>query len=350
MRPGAGPQDPDFRRRALQHQSAHRAGPLSVREPAFRQSALSRYTPRDFGSGRQYGIAWHEKTLGQLFCDQSARQIVDMLLEESGKGGVDLYWRGYPRWSNMPTGTACVWRAGYDLAPLVIATGGPVDPQAGATGFAYDLPAAWPGRSCSPPALVPLTLSGEEACSATCPRQHRRDRTNRAKYLPAKPRCSPIAGCPARQSCRCPRTGDTASASARLPARLQAGLAGGGGSERLARGPAPPAGRSPARTIPTPCASGWLWRANWATCPDKALAAAEARLADWSFRPRHRRLRQGGSHRGRHQHRRTVIQDAGIPARTGTLCHWRSGGRYRLAGRLQLPMAWRARRRPARRS
>ena len=59
--------------------------------PHFAKSALSRYTPADFVAlVESHGIAWHEKTLGQLFCDGSARQIVDMLLTECAQGGVQV--------------------------------------------------------------------------------------------------------------------------------------------------------------------------------------------------------------------------------------------------------------------
>jgi predicted Rossmann fold flavoprotein len=59
--------------------------------PHFARSALSRYTPRDFLElVEAYGIAWHEKTLGQLFCDGSAKQIVAMLLEECAIGEVEI--------------------------------------------------------------------------------------------------------------------------------------------------------------------------------------------------------------------------------------------------------------------
>ena len=59
--------------------------------PHFAKSALARYQPQDFVAlVERYGIAWHEKTLGQLFCDGSARQIVAMLLEECEKGGVEV--------------------------------------------------------------------------------------------------------------------------------------------------------------------------------------------------------------------------------------------------------------------
>jgi predicted Rossmann fold flavoprotein len=59
--------------------------------PHFAKSALGRYTAQDFiALVERYGIAWHEKTLGQLFCDGSARQIVDMLVEECARGGVTI--------------------------------------------------------------------------------------------------------------------------------------------------------------------------------------------------------------------------------------------------------------------
>ena len=73
--------------------------------PHFAKSALGRYTAADFiALVDRYGIAWHEKTLGQLFCDGSARQIVDMLLEECAKGGVEIVARpADARRRRMPT-------------------------------------------------------------------------------------------------------------------------------------------------------------------------------------------------------------------------------------------------------
>ena len=135
--------------------------------PHFAKSALSRYTAQDFlGLVESHGIAWHEKTLGQLFCDGSARQIVDLLLDECAKGAVEI-----------ACGTAVADIAHADgqyrvsfgtrtaAAPaLVIATGGPSIPKMGATGFAYDLARRFGLKVVQPrPALVPLTLSGEEA-------------------------------------------------------------------------------------------------------------------------------------------------------------------------------------------
>jgi predicted Rossmann fold flavoprotein len=131
--------------------------------PHFAKSALSRYTPRDFlALVEGYDIAWHEKTLGQLFCDGSARQIVAMLLEECDKGGVELR-------CGAPTGgvehrDGQFHVAGASAPRLVIATGGPSIPKLGASGYAYDLARQFALKVVQPrPALVPLTLSAEDA-------------------------------------------------------------------------------------------------------------------------------------------------------------------------------------------
>jgi predicted Rossmann fold flavoprotein len=131
--------------------------------PHFAKSALARYTPADFIKlVDSYGIAWHEKTLGQLFCDQSAKQIVAMLLEECAKGGVAV---------RLGTETGAIEHrdAGFHLAgasapALVIATGGPSIPKLGASSFAYELARQFGLKVVQPrPALVPLTLSGDDA-------------------------------------------------------------------------------------------------------------------------------------------------------------------------------------------
>jgi predicted Rossmann fold flavoprotein len=135
--------------------------------PHFAKSALSRYTPHDFlAMVERYGIAWHEKTLGQLFCDGSSRQIVAMLIEECAKGGVEIV-------CDVAIGEVAHAEGQYRVttgkltatAPaLVIATGGPSIPKMGATGFAYDLARQFGLKIVQPrPALVPLTLSTEEA-------------------------------------------------------------------------------------------------------------------------------------------------------------------------------------------
>lgn len=135
--------------------------------PHFMKSALRRYIPSDFLSlVERHGIAWHEKTLGQLFCDGSARQIVTMLLDECSSGGVTLQLTSPIRAVDHADGLYRVTaESGVAEAPaLVIATGGPSIPKLGATSFAYDLARRFGLKVVEPrPALVPLTLSQDEA-------------------------------------------------------------------------------------------------------------------------------------------------------------------------------------------
>lgn len=134
--------------------------------PHFAKSALARYTPADFIALVQaYGIAFHEKTLGQLFCDGSAKQIVAMLLAECAKGGVDIRCgepvRQVEHSDAMFRGTFGNFH--FAAPALVIATGGPSIPKMGATGFAYDLARQFGLKVVEPrPALVPLTLGGDD--------------------------------------------------------------------------------------------------------------------------------------------------------------------------------------------
>ena len=110
--------------------------------PHFARSALSRYAPQDFiALVERHGIAWHEKTLGQLFCDGSARQIVTLLLDECAQGGVELVCGSPVGEVNHADGLFRVSLPGREVAApaLVIATGGPSIPKLGASGFAYDL-------------------------------------------------------------------------------------------------------------------------------------------------------------------------------------------------------------------
>ena len=131
----------------------------------FARSALARYTPADFiAMVDRHQITWHEKTLGQLFCDGSARQIVAMLLDEAARGGVDLTL-GHPIRAVEHADARYRVTVGDRVvsAPaLVVATGGPSIPKMGATGFAYDLARQFGLKVVEPrPALVPLTLGGE---------------------------------------------------------------------------------------------------------------------------------------------------------------------------------------------
>lgn len=132
--------------------------------PHFMKSALARYTARDFlDLVERHAIAWHEKTLGQLFCDGSAKQVVAMLWEECAAAGVEL-WLGHPATVDRADGftITCGPRAAAGPS-LVLATGGPSIPRMGATGFAYDLARSWGLKIVEPrPALVPLTLAGDD--------------------------------------------------------------------------------------------------------------------------------------------------------------------------------------------
>jgi predicted Rossmann fold flavoprotein len=134
--------------------------------PHFAKSALGRYEARDFiALVDRYGIAWHEKTLGQLFCDGSAKQIVAMLLDQCAAGQVTIRLGHGVREVDHADGSYRVtFGERIARAPaLVIATGGPSIPKMGATGFAYDLARRFGLKVVEPrPALVPLTLGGDE--------------------------------------------------------------------------------------------------------------------------------------------------------------------------------------------
>jgi predicted Rossmann fold flavoprotein len=130
--------------------------------PHFAKSALSRYQPQDFiDLVDAHGIAWHEKTLGQLFCDGSAKQIVAMLMDECHKGGVTFRFGAPVGEVRHADGR---FHVGSASAPaLVIATGGPSIPKMGATGFAYDLARQFGLKIVEPrPGLVPFTLGGDD--------------------------------------------------------------------------------------------------------------------------------------------------------------------------------------------
>jgi hypothetical protein len=134
--------------------------------PHFARSALSRYAPADFIElVDRYGIAWHEKTLGQLFCDGSAKQIVAMLLDQCEQGGVELSLGRAAGEVGHADGMFSIALGNRTVsAPkLVIATGGPSIPKMGATGFAYDVARRFGLKVIEPrPALVPLTLGGDD--------------------------------------------------------------------------------------------------------------------------------------------------------------------------------------------
>ena len=143
------------------------AGPANYlsANPHFAKSALARYTPADFiALVEKHRVAYHEKELGQLFCDDSSKQIVRLLLDECAAAGVRIETScGVERVRQAGEGFAVLTTRGEVHAEsLVVATGGLSIPSMGATGFGYELARQF-GHAVLPvrAALVPLTLSGK---------------------------------------------------------------------------------------------------------------------------------------------------------------------------------------------
>ncbi len=133
--------------------------------PHFCKSALARYTPRDFiALVEKHGITYHEKKLGQLFCDRAAQDIVGMLERECRAAGVQIYTgiqiHAVERSSHFVVRASDVE---FESEALVIATGGLSIPKIGATAFGYELAKQF-GIAIRPcrPALVPLVFNAED--------------------------------------------------------------------------------------------------------------------------------------------------------------------------------------------
>jgi predicted Rossmann fold flavoprotein len=139
----------------------------------FCRSALSRYAPQQFVDlVQKHGIAFHEKHKGQLFCDGSSQQIIDMLLSECAAGGV-THWQpcninNIAHSASNADGTGAGSyridsdRGAVETPKLVVATGGLSIPQIGATDFGYRIAAQFGLKIVTPrPALVPLTFGGD---------------------------------------------------------------------------------------------------------------------------------------------------------------------------------------------
>ncbi|HXR24429.1 MAG TPA: NAD(P)/FAD-dependent oxidoreductase [Candidatus Binataceae bacterium] len=257
--------------------------------PHFCKSALSRYTQHDFiAMVRRHRIAYHEKTLGQLFCDRSARQIVAMLLAECAAQRVDL--RVAHRILDVSRADhfrVTTDRGTFTAPALVIATGGPSIPKMGATGYAYELARRFGLGMVEPrPGLVPLKVGGValELCRSlagvsaeavvTYGRDHFREKilfTHRGLSGPAilqissywrtgpltidlLPEVEPLAFLKERKRSR-PRAELKNVLAELLPARLAEALAGLTGSTMIANQ------------------------------PDRTLAAIAARLKEWSVEP-----------------------------------------------------------------
>ena len=258
--------------------------------PHFARSALARYTAADFLElVEQYGIAWHEKTLGQLFCDGSAKQIVAMLLDQCEQGGVELSL-GHAAGEiahademfSMALGTRTV------SAPrLVIATGGPSIPKMGATGFAYDVARRFGLKLIEPrPALVPLTLGGDDVLF--------RDLSGVATEVVASAGQGSfreaalfthrgLSGPAILQVSSYWRHGETVAVDF-LPDRQAGWLL----AEKRARSRATlrsTLGQALPDRLAETLAERLGLSGNLADLPDKALATAETRLGGWTFHP-----------------------------------------------------------------
>ncbi len=153
------------------------------RNPHFAKSALARYTPADFVAlVRRHRISYHEKKLGQLFCDGSARQIISMLLAECDAAGVEV--RTGCRVEDVEKDERFrvkTTRGEFEAESLVIATGGLSIPKLGATDFGYRVARQFGLKVVQPePGLVPLTLA---------PRDLARFQTLSGVSVPAVVRC-----------------------------------------------------------------------------------------------------------------------------------------------------------------
>jgi len=133
--------------------------------PHFVKSALARFTATDFiALVEKHGIPYHEKTLGQLFCDGSAQEITELLDRECRSGGVQVFTN--QRVTELSRGTEFVVRTEseqFDANAVVVATGGLSIPKMGATGFGYELARQF-GLKIQPtrPALVPLVFGRKD--------------------------------------------------------------------------------------------------------------------------------------------------------------------------------------------
>src|SRR5688572_19050 len=134
--------------------------------PHFAKSALGRFTPTDFiALVDRHRIAWHEKTLGQLFCDESSRQIIAMLLDECAKGKVETAFGEAATIEHRDSSFHVNFgNSRAEARSLVLASGGLSIPKLGATSFAYDIARHFGHKIVEPrPALVPLTLPADQA-------------------------------------------------------------------------------------------------------------------------------------------------------------------------------------------
>jgi len=131
----------------------------------FAKSALARYTPADFiALVEKHRIPYHEKTLGQLFCDRSAQDIIDLLESECRSAGVEIFLQSRVLEVQRTTEfIVCTESSEFRAPALVVATGGLSIPKMGATPFGYDLARQFGLKILETrPALVPFVLAGKD--------------------------------------------------------------------------------------------------------------------------------------------------------------------------------------------
>ena len=254
--------------------------------PHFAKSALGRYAPADFVAlVERHGIAWHEKTLGQLFCDGSAKQIVAMLVAECDVGRVDWALGHEPEVEHDGIHFRVTAGDRTAVAPrLVIATGGPSIPKIGATDLSYRLARQFGLKVVEPrPALVPLTLGPEEALF--------RELAGVATEVEASAGKASF-----REAALFTHRGLSGPAILQISSYWRHGepvaidFAPGRGPDWLVEAKRAEPRSSLRRVLPLPdrlaeALAGNLGFERLADAPDKALRAAAARLAAWRFVP-----------------------------------------------------------------
>ena len=186
--------------------------------PHFCKSALARYTPSDFiAMVTKHGVPYHEKKLGQLFCDNKSKDILNMLLEECRQAGVELHLNTSVREIEK---TEAGYLLSTDMGPiasssLVVATGGLSIPTLGATGFGYEIARQFGHTVLATRACLCRSPSAasSRSCAPSCP-AHRWPAWSAATVrASARTSCSPIAASAARRSCRSPPSGTPAMPS-----------------------------------------------------------------------------------------------------------------------------------------
>jgi predicted Rossmann fold flavoprotein len=255
--------------------------------PHFAKSALARYTPADFiALVEKHRIPYHEKTLGQLFCDRSARDILGMLEEECRAAGVTIFLN--TKIQNVSRSAEFVVQAPnaeFHALALVVATGGLSIPKIGATSFGYDLARQFGLKIREPwPGLVPLVLGADDRshyCDltgvsadviASCDGQHFREKvliTHRGLSGPAILQISSYW---------------------KKPQDIRIDLAPGSDLTAIFRDPKAPRTLATLRTelrkiLPTRFADRWLDLHAPASWTNSAMADFERQVHEWSITP-----------------------------------------------------------------